>query len=139
MRIYLAGPSAEPARVREAAAQIEAAGHVITERWWEKVADGGVCASDVDHPEPILEAAADRNARGLDTADVVIALCREAGGLSPGVAHEVGYAQGLCAVVVLVGNPKGHLAPRWPLRLTGVCARNVAATVADALAIAGAL
>lgn len=49
------------------------------------------------------------------------------------------YAQGLCAVVVLVGNPKGHLAPRWPLRLTGVCARNVAATVADALAIAGAL
>lgn len=133
MMVYLAGPSAELPRVREAAAQIEAAGHVITGRWWEKVADGGVCASDTDHPEPILAAAADRNARGIDTADVVIALCREAGGLSPGVAHEVGYAQGICTSVVFVGNASGHLAPRWPL------GGDVAETVAGALAILGAL
>ena len=61
MRIYLAGPSAELARVREAAALIEAAGHVITERWWEKVADTGVCASDVDHDEAVLASAAVQN------------------------------------------------------------------------------
>lgn len=134
MRIYLAGPSAELARVREAAAQIEAAGHLITERWWEKVADGGVCASDVDHPEPILAVAAQQNCNGLEMADVAIVLCREAGGLSPGVAHEVGYAQGLCTVVVLVGNPKGHLASRWPFY-----GGTTVPTVADALAIAGAL
>jgi nucleoside 2-deoxyribosyltransferase len=134
MRIYLAGPSAELARVREAAALIEAAGHTLTEQWWEKVADTGTCASDVDHPEPILAVAAVQNCDGIDTADVVIALCREAGGLSPGVAHEVGYAQGTCADVILVGNPRGHLAARWRTRSI-----TTVATVAEALAIAGAL
>lgn len=133
MMVYLAGPSAELVRVREAAAQIEAAGHVITERWFDKVADNGVCASDVEHPEPVLAAAAKRNCNGIDVADAVIVLCREAGGLSPGVAHEVGYAQGICTSVVFVGNASGHLAPRWPL------GGDVAETVAGALAILGAL
>ena len=134
MRIYLAGPSAELARVREAAALIEAAGHVITERWWEKVADTGVCASDVDHDEAVLASAAVQNCRGIDAADVVIVLCRAPGGLSPGVAHEVGYVQGTrTADVIFVGNASGHLATRWP------GPRTLVGTVADALEIAGAL
>lgn len=131
MRIYLAGPSAELARVREAAALIEAAGHTITERWFDKVADTGTCASDVDHDESVLVRAAEDNCSGIEMADVVIALCREAGGLSPGAAHEIGWAQALRTDVFLVGDPRGHLAARWPTRWGGVVRSN---TVTAALA-----
>lgn len=133
MKVYLAGPSAELPRVREAAALIEAAGHKITERWWEKVADGGVCASDADHPEPVLAAAAVQNCNAISAADVVIAMCRESGGLSPGVAHEVGWSQALGAEVVFVGNARGHLATRWPTP------RSIVGTIAEAVALLGAL
>ena len=133
MRIYLAGPSAELARVREAAAQIEAAGHLITERWWEKVADGGVCASDVDHDESVLNRAAADNWLGINRADAAIILCREAGGLSTGAAHEVGWAQARGLDIVFVGAARGHLATRWPTP------RSIVDTVADAIAIVGAL
>lgn len=112
MKIYLAGPSAELARVREAAALIEGAGHELTERWWEKVDDTGTCASDVDHNEDELYLAAKDNDDGIFSADGVIALCKTVGGISPGTAHEVGYAQGLGMPVAIVGDPKGHLAAR---------------------------
>ena len=133
MKIYLAGPSAEIARVREAAALIEAAGHEITERWWEKVADDGVCASDVDHDEHALIVAAEDNRWGIDRADAVIVLCRAGGGLCPGAAHEVGWAQARYAEVVFVGNARGHLAARWPTP------RSVVDTVAAALTIVEAM
>lgn len=129
MKVYLAGPSAELARVREAAALIEAAGHTITERWFDKVADTGTCASDVDHDETVLLRAAARNHRGIERAEVMIALCREAGGLSPGTAHEVGWAQAVGIEVVFVGNARGHLATRWPTP------RSIVDTVGGAIVV----
>ncbi len=121
MKIYLAGPSAELSRVRAAAEMIEAYGHQITERWWTKVSDDGTCASDGCHDEDLLRKAARDNEAGIVAAECVIALCRSAGGISTGTAHEIGYAQALSRFrvnfvpVIVVGDPRGHLATRWSL------------------------
>lgn len=97
MRIYLAGPSAEIKRVKEAAAAIEARGHTVIGRWWEHVEamrDAGF-ATDADVPLAELRAGLDANRYAIRACGAVIALCRLDGGLSVGTADEMGYAAGL--------------------------------------------
>ena len=85
MRIYLAGPSAEIERVKEAAAAIEERGHTITERWWEHVErmrEAGY-ATDADVPLAELRAGLDANRRGIRISEAVVAMAYERGGLRP--------------------------------------------------------
>lgn len=120
MLIYLAGPSAEIERVKEAAATIEARGHTITERWWEyveRMREAGY-ATDADVPIAELRAGLDANRRGIRTCGAVIALCRSDSGLSVGTAGEMGYAAGLNdglpwrRPIIVVGAPR-HVCAAW--------------------------
>lgn len=94
LRIYLAGPSAELARVRAVADALSADGHVITEPWWERVADAQArgWATDRDVPLAYLAESWRRNRAGIESCALLIALCRSDGGMSQGVACEVAYA-----------------------------------------------
>lgn len=108
MRIYLAGPSAEIERVKEAAAVLHARGHDVIGRWWLAVEaarrDG--YASDADLPLGRRVEAVRGNAAAIRDADVVIALTNTGGGMSTGVAWEVGFAEGIGTNVVMVGDTR---------------------------------
>lgn len=94
MRVYLAGPSSELVRVKSAAALIEQAGHFITERWWDRIeaAARAGWTHDAEVPPGYMADSAMRNRSGIVSADAVVALAREGGGFSSGVAGEIGYA-----------------------------------------------
>lgn len=64
-RIYLAGASAEIARVRTIADALIDAGHKLTEAWWERMADASArgWSSDRDVPEAYLRESWRREAR----------------------------------------------------------------------------
>lgn len=112
MKLYLAGPSKELDRVRAACALIEAAGHDITEMWRLRIEEAKHrgWATDADVPERFMRDSAERNFfQGLCEADYVVALCRSEGGLSSGVAYEVGVAHGQERNVWLVGNHRNHV------------------------------
>ncbi len=108
MRIYLAGPSAEIERVKKGAAELCARGHDVIGRWWHDVEaarrDG--YASDADLPLGRRVKAAKGNAAAIRDADVVIALTLTGGGLSAGVAWEIGFAEGIGTIVVVVGDTR---------------------------------
>lgn len=130
MNIYLGGPSDEFEQVLSDARAVEMAGHVITERWWERVeyARGAWPGGDAAVPPAYMEESAARNDRGMRKADRVILRCRAAGGLSGGVAYELGFAKALpCdACVHVVGDPRGHIGTWGPsVRVVG--------TIEDAL------
>lgn len=117
MRIYLAGPSAEIERVKEAARAIEEHGHTITERWWERVeeaARNGWATDDVV-PDAFMDESAKRNERGIDRARAMIVLCLSAGGLSSGASGELGLWRGGNSInrtrphAWVVGNARRHV------------------------------
>lgn len=120
LRVYLAGPSAELDRVREAAALLRAAGHEITEPWWEQVdaARARGWLHDADVPVDFMRAASNANAMGIYAAECMVALCRSEGGFSSGVAYEIGRASltdrpvhsGLYIPIFVVGEPRNHVA-----------------------------
>ena len=132
MNVYLGGPSAELDQVRADAAELEAAGHVITERWWLRVEEAAALgwATDADVPDWYMRESAERNRRGIIAADLTIVRCRAAGGISSGAAYEIGlsvrYAGPDGVPVRLVGNPRGHVASWDP-------AVRVVASIAEAL------
>ena len=96
MRIYLAAPWLRRHEVPAVAAQLEAAGHTITERWWEHpdVNSGGPDA----HPE--LERQAFADFEGVVRADALVLLNLAT---SEGKAVETGVALALVKPVVVVG------------------------------------
>jgi len=137
-KIYLAGPGAEVERVVAHAADLEALGHVMTQPWWERVAEERKRGwmTDADVPADYMRENAIMNRFGLDRADTVIALARLRGGMSPGTAGEVAYAVALYYErseryrprIVLVGNPLGFVWASDP------CV-EIVSTMADAIAM----
>jgi len=138
-RIYLAGPGAEVERVAGHAADLEALGHVLTQPWWERVAEGRQRGwlTDADVPADHMRENVTMNRLGLDYADHVIALCRLHGSVSPGCAGEIGYAialhygeriETLRNKIILVGDPCGFVWAFDP-------AVAVVPTMADAIAL----
>jgi hypothetical protein len=118
--LYLAGPGAEVEVVIERARALEALGHVFTQPWWERVIEGRQRGwmSDADVPFDYMRENAIMNRRGLDRADIVIALTRLRGGMSPGTAGEVAYAVGMYyderiernrIKIFIVGDPRGFV------------------------------
>lgn len=137
MRVYLAGPSAELDRVRAAAAEIEAAGHVLTEPWWVRIErDRGGRPTDAGVPSDALAASWRRNTQGIRDADRIVALALSGGGLSQGTREEIAWAaclneiewglpdEGPVDELYIVGDPGPSLA---------VTACRVVATLAEAL------
>lgn len=89
-RVYVAGPSAELARVREAVSLVEGAGHYVTERWFDKIeADRGSLTSDEGVPDETLARAWEVNLYGVRRAEVLVLLAKTGGGLSNGTREEV--------------------------------------------------
>jgi hypothetical protein len=120
MRCYLAGPGSEVERVVAFATLLEPLGLVFTARWWDRVAEERQRGwmTDADVPFSYMRENAIMNREGLDRAEVVIALARSGGGMSPGTAGEVAYAVGMYYAerierdrikVFLVGDPKGFV------------------------------
>ena len=120
LRVYLAGPAAELDRVCEASGVLIASSCDITEPWWGRVAEATRrgWTHDSDVPADYMREGAQRNQRGIDTADVVIALARSTGGFSSGCAGEIGYAIAIHYaerverdrnVIILVGDMKGFI------------------------------
>lgn len=119
-QIYLAGPVKEVERVVAHAKELESIGHVLTQRWWDRVVEERQRGwmTDADVPFEYMRENAIANRLGLDRADVVIALARSQGGMSPGTAGEVAYAVGMYHAerierdrikIFLVGNPLGFV------------------------------
>lgn len=96
MRIYLAGPSAEIERVKEAAMVIEDHGHTVAEPWWGRIEEARRCGweRDADVPDDFMRESAQRNERGIDRARAMIVLCQSGGGLSSGASGELGLWRG---------------------------------------------
>ena len=119
-RVYLAGPAAEVERVIGVAIHLESLGFVFTTPWWERVIEEREKGwkTDAEVPEEYMRENCLMNRRGLDLADVVIALTRASGGMSPGTAGEVAYAvalhhtdriESMRKQVFIVGNPLGFV------------------------------
>lgn len=119
-KLYLAGPAAEVERVIGFAIHLESLGFVFTMPWWERVLEerGKGWNTDADVPHEYMSENCLMNRRGLDLADVVIALARSNGGMSAGTAGEVAYAVALHHTeriecmrkqVFIIGNPLGFV------------------------------
>jgi len=119
-QIYLAGPAAEVERVMAHARDLEDIGHVFTQRWWDRVTEERKLGwmTDADVPFGYMRENAIMNRQGLDRAEIMIALARLKGGMSPGTAGEVAYAVGMHHAerierdrikIFLVGNPLGFV------------------------------
>jgi nucleoside 2-deoxyribosyltransferase len=112
-RVYLAAPSAEMDRAIFAASSLRDRGLTITEPWWARIIEAKRMGygHDREVPEDFMRESSERNRRGIDSAEVVIALCRTSGGVSSGVAWEIGYAcaRQTVAHTVLVGNADGFV------------------------------
>ena len=112
MRVYLAGPSRESARVRLAAIAIVDAGHVLTSRWHQR----DVPPSDAPVPWEVAAEAWRENTDAIADANCVIALTMTPSGLSQGVREEVAWALGFyrrhgwTRDVIVVGDPGPSLA-----------------------------
>ncbi len=113
VRLYLAGPSRERARVLDAAAVLTSAGFVLTSRWHASE----VPPSDAKIDRWVAVDAWLRNSDEIDESDFVVALANTGGGLSQGVREEVSYALGVATHrvdwplrVVIVGDPGPSLA-----------------------------
>lgn len=109
--IFLAGPKTELPRVESAAISFRAHGCEITEPWWLRVREARVRGwmIDMDVDPYFAAASALRNDLGVKNAKIVVALCRSGGGVSTGVAGEIGFANALGIHVVLVGNHQGFI------------------------------
>lgn len=128
-RIYLAAPSADLARVRSVAADLELRGHVLTCRWWDVIeSDREGRSTDEGSAPAILSRAWSANCAGIDAAQIVVALAKPAGGLSGGVREELVRAATIGKVVRVVGDPGSSPFAGWLH-----CAGCVVATVGEAL------
>jgi hypothetical protein len=115
MRVYLGGPSDDLDLVRDAAKRLRAKGHTITVEWWERVEEArrNGWGTDEEVPEAFMRESARANDRGILAAQSFVGLCRRVGGLSGGVAFQVGLSLGAMpsfAERFVVGNPRGHIA-----------------------------
>jgi hypothetical protein len=135
MRVYLAGPSRELPRVREAAAAIRAAGHELTSTWHER----DVSPSDAENPDGVREWLT--NSGAILGADRVIAMANRDGGLSQGVREEVCFALGISAGVLealdvlgealaVLGHrgPSGDVPASFPIYVVGNAGPSLALT-----------
>lgn len=137
MKVYVAGPSREIARVREAARSLEAAGHEVVSRWHR---------TDVPPSDAPLPFGVRANGWAMNTCDIMgaeatLALTQEAGGFSVGTREDVCFALGAYAPplpelrepkrpVIVVGEPGPGLA---------ITECRVVPTLSDSLALLGAL
>lgn len=107
MNIYLAAPWICRHEMPAIAAQFEAAGHTITERWWE--IEG---AADYTDPKlfALFEDRAVADFMGVVNADAVVVLNLAK---SEGKAVEMGVAIALFKPIILVGAPSNifHFMP----------------------------
>ena len=99
MKIYLAGPWRTKAAMPTLAAQIEAAGHTITERWWEQDGSKYPTYPSNEDDEGLTDIAID-DAIGVMRADALIVINTEK---SEGKAAEAGIALALNKPIMLVG------------------------------------
>jgi hypothetical protein len=95
VNIYLAGASEEAKRCADAMAQLRALGHEITEDWTTSVLKHG---PDEKCDLHTLFAAARRNARGVNMADLMIVLVPAERG-SIGWSFEMGIAE-QCGIAI---------------------------------------
>jgi nucleoside 2-deoxyribosyltransferase len=104
-RLYLAGSSREPQRVREMAARIDATGIEITQRWWEP-SDHGTPeewgGKDGSIPRGVQAHLCRGHMRAIAEADVVFVLWPDNGVLST-CAVELGFALGKGKHLVVTG------------------------------------
>lgn len=96
MRIYLAGPANDLARVYAAVAVIEAAGHSITEPWWQRVEYAGArWGADSSVPAYYMAESAERDLDGVARCERMIVLPNSDGRIGTGRACEIGFHVGL--------------------------------------------
>lgn len=95
MRVYLAGPFSCRAMMPDIAAEFEAAGFEVSERWWMH---DNIPLGEGDNPD--LETQAIRDFEAVVNADALIVYNFE---LSEGKAVEMGIALAMCTPVVSVG------------------------------------
>jgi nucleoside 2-deoxyribosyltransferase len=104
-KVYLAGSSREPQRVREMAERIDATGIEITQRWWEP-SDHGTPeewgGKDGSIPRGVQAQLCRGNMRAIAETDVVFVLWPENGVLST-CAVELGFAVGKGKPLVVTG------------------------------------
>lgn len=99
MKLYIAGPFADRALMPAIATQCEAAGHAITERWWDhEDYPGSTYPSNTD--DPFYEERAVADFLGVIGADAIIVLNSSK---SEGKAVETGIALPFFKPVMLVG------------------------------------
>jgi len=102
LRIYLAAPSSQKALMPQIAAEFEAAGHTITERWWER--DNFLPYDDPNYHKARnwnnLEDQAVSDYLGVVNADAVVVINSE---VSEGKATEMGIAIALFKPIILIG------------------------------------
>lgn len=121
MQIYVAGPYVARDRVMELAAQLEAAGHALTYKWWAAeddpfwTPDGGVA------PDPRHEAIAQKDLQGAMRASAVVVLVPPAGGT--GMWIEVGAALAIGIPVYLVPLDASATRPPWRSIFDLLCTR----------------
>lgn len=97
MKVYLAAPWVEKELARAVAPVIEAAGHTITEKWWEHPEVEGY---PIQGDDAELCEQAGKDLHGVLSADAVIVLNPRA---SEGKAVEQGIAIAMCTPIVVVG------------------------------------
>lgn len=104
MRIYIAGPSRDVARVRLAQALLHERGHTLTLDWLTPIIENlaaGIRDRDLSRSEQIAHAATD--SRAIRESDGVLLLVG-ADGLSTGSAVELGIALGMGKAIVACGD-----------------------------------
>jgi nucleoside 2-deoxyribosyltransferase len=99
MRVYVAGASKEPGRVRAAMDAVLAAGAEVTLDWLDAIEKAGASNEGLDDETRTLAAEADLE--GVADADVVWVLAPEA--QSAGCWVELGYALALRKLVLVSG------------------------------------
>lgn len=99
MKVYLAGPWVDRQQFPSIAAKFEAAGHVVTERWWEKEDETGNHIDDTD--SEYLEERALADFEGVVRADAMVLVNSKK---SEGKAVETGIAAARFLPIVLIGS-----------------------------------
>lgn len=130
-RIYFGGPSAEIELVIADAEKLVAAGHSITEPWWDRIHEAKALgyAHDAEVPDDYMAESAERNEEGLLVADAIVFRMRtrpadrgRIGGPSGGLAYEFGWIKGYYAGCAFRGGDRPN--PIYiigePLRFIGI-------------------
>lgn len=109
MKLYIAGASREPERVRAAMEAAKALGHEITVDWLREIEQAGAANEGLTTAQRVYYA--NRDLEGVDEADLVWLLA-PAGTGSAGAWVELGYALGL-------RSDRTMLRPLWQVIVSG--------------------